>query len=355
MRLLAVVLLAACTSTQSPDITGPVTGPVTRFAVDAFRLPHNNSDALQLADDLNGDGALDNDLGMMFNTLLFANDLTPHASDMIAAGAIASSLELQTPDALTAQRAAVRYYGADGEEAIAMDGAIIDGVFTSNRTRTTSAPGLAVLHLPVFADADPVIVELDAMELELSPGETGGYDAVLHGLVPADAAWQAVYTGLSQMIAKDPDAHYPLADLVDPGHYGSFTFDELRHNSFFQSLLAPDLSLGGRPMLSLGIGIHVIPCDAGTCVAAPAADACHDRVRDGAETDIDCGGSCGACPVAAPSCSDGVRDGLETDVDCGWNCGPCAIGHGCADERDCAPGSKCTTGLAYAPGTCVAN
>jgi hypothetical protein len=78
-------------------------------------------------------------------------------------------------------------------------------------------------------------------------------------------------------------------------------------------------------------------CDNGRCAHAT----CGDRVRNGSETGIDCGGpSCDRCPAdqgcaahddcissvcslgkcAEASCEDGVMNGSETSVDCG---GPC--------------------------------
>ena len=88
---------------------------------------------------------------------------------------------------------------------------------------------------------------------------------------------------------------------------------------------------------------------------------CDDAVRNGDETDIDCGGSCAPCPDGAgcavagdcasglcaegtcraeqtPSCDDGERNGGETDVDCGGSCPPCADGAGCAEDSDCRSG-----------------
>ena len=39
---------------------------------------------------------------------------------------------------------------------------------------------------------------------------------------------------------------------------------------------------------------------------------------------------------AAPACADGVQNGDETDVDCGGSCGACAEGDACAAPADCA-------------------
>jgi hypothetical protein len=88
------------------------------------------------------------------------------------------------------------------------------------------------------------------------------------------------------------------------------------------------------------------------------ASTCKDGMRDGKETDVDCGG--GACPACAngkgciagsdcmskvctggaciaPSCGDHVKNGNETDVDCGGGqCPPCDPGLGCAVASDCS-------------------
>jgi hypothetical protein len=78
-------------------------------------------------------------------------------------------------------------------------------------------------------------------------------------------------------------------------------------------------------------------------------------VRNGAESDVDCGGACGArcqanqrcregadcaslvcSQVCQPSdCRDGMRNGGETGVDCGGPCKPCASGSACQTDMDC--------------------
>jgi hypothetical protein len=96
------------------------------------------------------------------------------------------------------------------------------------------------------------------------------------------------------------------------------------------------------------------------------------------ETDIDCGGD--ACPPCAlgrackveadcttgscragicaarasacepvdpqnPSCADCVKDGMETDVDCGGDaCLPCGASKGCKAAADCL-GGQCACGV----------
>ncbi|WP_437574898.1 formylglycine-generating enzyme family protein [Sorangium sp. So ce887] len=98
-----------------------------------------------------------------------------------------------------------------------------------------------------------------------------------------------------------------------------------------------------------------------TCAAAQ----CDNGVRDGDETDTDCGrgasprGGNPACPPCAdlqdcavgsdceslscvagrclsPSCSDGVKNGNETGIDCGDLCAGCAAGEACSNSTDCS-------------------
>ena len=106
-------------------------------------------------------------------------------------------------------------------------------------------------------------------------------------------------------------------------------------------------------------------CAGGACLAAPS---CTDGIQNGTESDVDCGGSCphcgtgfacntaldcssGSCSVGSctvpmcSSCFDAVRDGSESDVDCGGSgCDArCAFGHTCVLASDCLSGT-CTAG-----------
>ena len=94
-------------------------------------------------------------------------------------------------------------------------------------------------------------------------------------------------------------------------------------------------------------------------IAGPGT--CVDQVKNGSETDVDCGGS-GLCPACAatkacavptdcasqvctgaicqaPTCSDSARNGSETDTDCGGACGACDLGKQCKGGPDCLTGA----------------
>lgn len=106
-------------------------------------------------------------------------------------------------------------------------------------------------------------------------------------------------------------------------------------------------------------------CVLGKCVPT----ACKNGMKDGAETDKDCGGAeCPPCPnnfncgvpedclskvctgqCAAPTCSDGVQNGEEPYKDCGSTCpNKCAPGKPCRFANDCADG-VCRAGFCQAP------
>ena len=362
-------ILAACS--QSPrGISGPFTGEATRYVVDRFDLPTNSALAREYGDDLDGNGIVDNALGMVIGTLVNGADLNTNGSDMRASGALVSSIVIQADDLANDPTVGVTYYGLDGDPATVMGGAFVDGRFDANLIRDTTLPGAARVRLPVFADADPITLDLPAMELTLLPDGAGGYEALVRGVVQPSQARLQADTGLLQMVTDDPIDHLEMERFLDTNHDGVISEQELTTSKLLGSLLEPDVEMfdddgelspnerdTAPDALSLGFAIHLIPCAQGSC-APPPVDTCHDRVLDGDETAVDCGGSCGPCPslaacivaddcsshacndntCAPSSCSDGVADGVESDVDCGGGCGPCAAGKSCVIGADCASG-----------------
>jgi formylglycine-generating enzyme required for sulfatase activity len=102
----------------------------------------------------------------------------------------------------------------------------------------------------------------------------------------------------------------------------------------------------------------VLPEEPPTEETPPPPASASDGIKNGDETDVDCGGTSGAkcadaqgCAVAAdctsgvckanacaaPSNGDGVKNGDETDVDCGGTSGiKCAASKTCKAHTDCA-------------------
>lgn len=364
----AAVLCGCFSSTDGgpADVTGPYSGPITRYVVDGYTLPTSTTLAREMADDLDGDSYADNQLGMCFGSLASFKNLTTHAPDMIASGVLASIVQIQADDLVNDDTVRVWYYGAEGEEAEAVGGMMTGGVFASNRTRTTRVPGRARIHLPVFVDTDPAEFDLYGMEMDLRPDGRGGYDATIRGALRDAEAKQVAYTRILAMLDAIPQDHRAFWYIVEPmPRDGVVTYEDLaRKDGLLAALLAPDVEIrprggGEEPMLSLAFKVHLSPCPAGACAPATIADRCHDRVLDADETDVDCGGSCGACPggdrcvatedcqtgtcttagtCALASCIDGVKDGFEADIDCGGACAPCARLQTCDFDIDCASG-----------------
>ncbi|MCB9737747.1 MAG: hypothetical protein H6747_00655 [Deltaproteobacteria bacterium] len=88
-------------------------------------------------------------------------------------------------------------------------------------------------------------------------------------------------------------------------------------------------------------------CSAGTCIEAPfvAGAACSAPTE--CESAI-CGGD-SLCTQSA--CDDGVKNGLESDVDCGGACATrCDLGATCGDDADCGKGTCFGGTCGYEPG-----
>lgn len=99
-------------------------------------------------------------------------------------------------------------------------------------------------------------------------------------------------------------------------------------------------------------------CDSNNNACVLEDNDCSNGVKDGDETDIDCGGSmCNPCIdhqtclsssdcesaicsgnprlCQAHSCHDHIQNGDETAIDCGGSCSPCEDGLSCEEDDDC--------------------
>jgi hypothetical protein len=351
-----VGLVACATSPDDGEVTGPYSGPIRRYEIDDFKLPSNNNQARELGRDLNGDRTADNTFGMLTGTLSAWNDLAT-ARDTIGSGLVRSVIEVQADDLLDDDSVALWYIGADGNAASALGARLHDGTIISNPIHTSQHQAEARVHLPVFIDADPTILDLLALEIELQPDGAGGFTGFLYGALRSEDAVEAAYRGIAQMMVTDPAYHRSLRYMFDVNHDGVIQHDEIANSSLIQSLFAPDVTIPGLGrLMSFGVSMHLRSCEDTTCQPVPVVDACHDRVKDGSETDLDCGGGCVPCPegrtctvggdcdsqtcasttCTAPSCSDGIENGFEADLDCGGICTTrCATGQQCIEDLDC--------------------
>src|SRR6186713_878688 len=95
------MLITACggeSAHEGGDVVGPFTGPTYRYVVDGFAVPRDPAVARGLGGDLDGDGEPENQLGVITSLLASGDDLSVDAADMIASGALASTVEITADD-----------------------------------------------------------------------------------------------------------------------------------------------------------------------------------------------------------------------------------------------------------------
>ena len=73
----------------------------------------------------------------------------------------------------------------------------------------------------------------------------------------------------------------------------------------------------------------------GAALAFQGAPPCGDQMKCAAARDCK-SGVCKDKVCASPAVDDGVKNGDETDVDCGGSCGGCGYGQACGGPGDCA-------------------
>ncbi len=354
------------------DIVGPYTGARTRYVVDSLLLPITNTDARVYGSDLNGDGVTDNQLGQVISTLIQQDISEQHIEDRIGGGEIDMVVEIQADRLDNDDRAGVWVYGFGDTNVRPTGGEIIDGAFVPNFVRDTAPDhtGSATLPLPLMADADTSRMDVAHMEISLVPDGNGGYDAQIHGGVRMAIATARI--AIEQQLNERPEQHRWMWSVMDTNHDGVIAGAEW-NNSLVQALLAPDITIDGEELLSVGIGFHLSPCPSGNCALSTSIDQCFDRVRDGDEVDVDCGGSCGPCGAdlactgnedcqsgtcsgstcTAPTCFDGIKNGFEASTDCGGGCArKCDVGQVCGMALDCASG-RCSTSYSGGTGVCL--
>ncbi|HEY6040287.1 MAG TPA: hypothetical protein VIV58_38650, partial [Kofleriaceae bacterium] len=255
---------SACTSSPPPD--EPFTGTVHRYAIDRYDLPLNSNQARQLGDDLDGDRAIDNQVGMLTGTLANQMDLAPHPSDL--RDLLPSAFEINAHDLTDDDHVGVSYLGRPGDTATPATGKFQGGHYVSERTRDTTHGANGAMVLPLLADADPTEFPIQRGEIDLQPDGAGGFDGQLRGMIDPQIALDQAAAGIYQMLRSNPHDHLGLAAIVTRDIFTNeppvaLTLANIKTSSLLESLLAPDLMVDGQRWLSFGFGFHLVPCDAG--------------------------------------------------------------------------------------------
>jgi hypothetical protein len=253
MRLLALVpILAACTAADT-EIATPDSGAYQRFVIDDFTFPTSEDEAKAFGSDLDGDGMVDNEIGLAISALSTQADIRDDASvrALIGSGQVPSSLEIFGSDDVVG----LQYFATQDGAGAVLRGSSLDGGFATDALEHDEM----TLLLPALVDAAPTPLALDYAQMQLTADGSGGYDVRMQGLVEPAQAANAVCIGLLQMIANNPAAHEGVTEILDGN--GSDreppTMVQCLASSAIESLLAPDVDEGSDAYVSIGIALHV--------------------------------------------------------------------------------------------------
>jgi len=316
MKRLLIVALAACGSDGAkpsdaaidaaidaalPDalLDAPAPPPnAHRYVIDHELLPTNNNQARMYALDLDSDGQVDNQLGMVMGTLAgMGLDPQPPLTHAIDTGAAIMLADLDATTLTSGTATFAMFQGANPMPAPCTGAsdpvcrhhlagtATFDVAATSpNDPPLTGAiagglvdAGPGILHLTTSFLGANVSLQLIGARVRLtSPSDAQIMTGILAGGVSTteiDATLiPAMQTAISAQIALDCHAltsppqcgctdgttGKTFISLFDTNQDCAVTATEIKMNSLIMSLLAPDVTIGSQQALSLGVGITAV-------------------------------------------------------------------------------------------------
>ncbi|HVX90321.1 MAG TPA: carbohydrate-binding protein [Candidatus Paceibacterota bacterium] len=247
---------------------------------------------------------------------------------------------------------------ANGATNISADGRTINFVGTSAARNVFSVAGAVLAATDVLSFTVPststVVVNVTGGSASF---ETGGVQ--LGGLAPGHLIWNfrdADSVRLSQMGFK--------GTLLAPNAIVSHNGVDFEGALIAQSLYGTDNGIAWAPFNGpwpLGCATNADcgsgrTCQAGACQCTICSPTCTCGSGGSCTQTADCstgftcaGGSCHPLCETNPtdphcvanSCVNGMKDGSETDVDCGGNCPDCGKGQKCGSDADCGSGLSC--------------
>ncbi|HEY5935672.1 MAG TPA: hypothetical protein VIU61_13575 [Kofleriaceae bacterium] len=280
----------------------PPSGPHYTYVVNKVFVPTNNNQAREYGLDLNDDTVIDNQLGMVLGVLA-GRGFTVQATldEAVAEGSIILLADLQTPSFSSTTGAGLaiklganpvppactdandmvcgKHLTGTGMFSISpaspadatLEGQIKGGVFTG---------GPATIKLQIaLGGSQPIDLELiGARGKATNMTETAIGEAVVGGAVTKDdldnKVIPAIHAQLGPLITRDctnlsapPECGCAanstgktilgLFDTADPKDC-AVTVDEIKTNSLIVSLLAPDVTIDGKPSLSIGLKVNTV-------------------------------------------------------------------------------------------------
>jgi hypothetical protein len=311
LSLLAAFLPMSLVACGSPDTIVPE-GTHYHYVVDKTLVPTNNNQAREYGLDLNGDGTVDNQLGMVLGTLAgMGFDIQGTLDKSVNEGSIILLFDLQTKSFTSTAAAGIslqlgdnpvppacngsadttcRHHldghgmfsiAPDSPQDIALAGKIIGGTFTGG-------PGNITLQIALGGTTAITLDLIGARAKASGLSETNIGSATSGGAVLAGALTQddlnnkvipAIQTQLVPIIQRDccglatspggatcnPTGTPPcgctdsstgktILGLFDTMPKDcTVTTTEISNNTLIQSLLAPDVTIDGKMALSLGV------------------------------------------------------------------------------------------------------
>ncbi len=280
---------------------GVAMGTKHHFVVNKQFLPQNNTESRNYGLDLNGDGVIDNQFGMVIGTFAGQGINTQASVDTaIAKGTTIILATLQTTDFTSASGAGfMTYKGANPSPApctntndtvcghhltgsgtfdiaasTPMDPLLV-GNFASG---TMSTPvGVASMPLPLAFGGTMFTVELIGARVQVTAASATGLTAILAGAIPSSQmdtkVYPAMQTGFMAEIARDCTAlTSPPTCGCTSGSAGAqdislldtnptdcaITVMEIKSNSLISALFAPDVTIDGQMGLSVGVKVTAV-------------------------------------------------------------------------------------------------
>jgi hypothetical protein len=303
---LSSMSLVACGGGDDGNIVPE--GTHYHYVANKVFLPTSNTQAREYGLDLNADGTVDNQLGMVLSTLAgMGFKLQDTIDTAVAEGSVVLLADFQTKDFTNTTAAGVQVFlgenpvpaacngttdqydpatmmgckhhldgngmfsiSANSPDNAALGGKIVNGTFTGgpgDLTLQIALGGTEAIRLNLIGARAKASMISDAM---IGSGTNGGI--ILAGAVTKDdidnQVIPAIQTQLVPTIAKDctmlsaPPGCGCAADSTGKTILGLFdtnpkdcmvTVDEIKNNSLIVSLLSPDVTIDGKMALSLGV------------------------------------------------------------------------------------------------------
>jgi hypothetical protein len=297
LLLLSALPLAAC----SDDGVAPPEGPHYQYVVSKAFVPTSNPQAVEFGLDLNGDKAVDNQLGNVLAALVTQGfDVQDAIVEAVDEGAIILLLDLQTKDFASTNAAGLQVKLGDKASAMPapcttdtppvcrkhLDGAGSFGIAAGSPDNAAVAgkiiggtfnggPGNISLKI-ALGGPDGVQLDLIGARAKASGMSEGKIDSViLAGALTEDdlnnQVIPAIHSQIVPIVAADcPGTQAPdcgctegtgrtILNLFDaPPLDCMVSVQEIRDNQLIKSLLSPDVTIDGTKALSLGIKVEAV-------------------------------------------------------------------------------------------------